>query len=477
MNQIFNAISAGYSSKQIIDYIIRQFPQHKDKIQNALAAGYTTERILQFLTGGRESVTNNFPMKTEHERTVESERQQQSRERQAALATGGAIAAPLFAPMAEAALSRAAPQILQKLQPSILGTAARSKPNAMPGQSQMQSPISSNISQQPPNVNPSNIQQSSNIPQSKTNITDIFNKYKGFTNQIDKLKATGNNPEQIAAYFKNFNPTQTDKIENESGLPIEEMISKYLKSQDLLKSTKLVDRSVEQEGISPQPIEKIKENEHATSELQVPGKTSSEILPETSKSTKETKPAEAKPIAKKDIVETSQGIGEIRDIKEKHALVEIDGKLHKVPVEDIEKEPKDIADLYDDLFNAIPDEYKSRMMNFAGYDEENNELLFRPHGGAAYVYKDIPSEFAEQLKNRLHRAKTTGKNMYGMWYEGDPSYGAGMSKLIKELQAKYGGRGKEYIRKYMTLFDILGIPHEEKKRKEREERERNKRNG
>lgn len=484
-NVIQQLLENGISEEEIINSLYKAIPKLGKKIGKLLSGGWSSKDILNYFSKDREAQKAlkqsfkpttpsemaamrlrdsyaNIP-KSQNEQSLEELQQFTKNAAPFALGVVAPYVGRAVAPMAEAALSRALPKntpLAQQALESLLSPSMKGSQTS-PASNVLQQP------QQPPNVpvSPASMQQAPNIPQAKTSITDILNKFKGLPEQIDKLKASRNGPEEISAYLKKFQPKYVENLEKEAGRPIEEVIGEYLAS-----------KPVEQIVPSSKSVEKTKENKHVP-ELQVPGKTSAEILPETAKPAEEEKPAETKPIAKKDIVASPQGIGEVLETRNGKVLIDVDGKKHVIDEEELESEPKDIADLYDDLFNAIPDEYKSRMMNYAGYDEESNELLFRPHGGAAYVYKDIPKEFAEELKNRLYRAKTTGKNMYGMWHEGDQSYGAGMSKLIKELQAQYGGKGKEYIRKYMTLFDILGIPHEEKKRKEREERERRKRNG
>ena len=155
--------------------------------------------------------------------------------------------------------------------------------------------------------------------------------------------------------------------------------------------------------------------------------------------------------------------GELGNIKGKDAkglLVESDGHVKKYSEDDVIKPPmpeKDLGDLYEDLVKAIPEEAKSSMINVAGYDPNHNEFIFMPHDGALYVYKDIPQEFADKLQAAMFKAKTTGENLYGAWAEGEESRGAGLSALIKELQKLYGGKGKEYTRKFEKVFDYFEL--------------------
>lgn len=455
MNSFYEALESGYSPDQILDFLSKAIPQISKPISKARRFGYPAQQIIGFLSKSFDKEDRRGM--SESERHAANRRADAERTKFGLKAVGAAVAAPILGGVVRNAISRALPGSLQQgvsqsLLPNIQSTPNDKNQNGIasgPMQGMPPGINSQTSAQQPPisEVAPS-IPQAPNLTQPVIPQRDIKKSVdilKGIGQEasVKNMLEKGMNPKDIAGVVKQFMPKDQWKALEKSEGGIEGLITDYAQSiQDMAK-------------------EPIKTLENAIPEAQP-------IL-ESPTLIEEPKP-ETKPIEKKSLVSSPQGIGEVKEIRNGKALVDIDGKVHQVDEEDLEAEPEDIADLYDSLFKAIPDQYKSRMMNYAGYDEEANELLFRPHGGAAYVYKNIPQEFAEDLKNRLHRAKTTGKNMYGMWYEGDQSYGAGMSKLIKELQAQYGGKGKEYVRKYNTLFDILGVPHEAKKRREQERR-------
>jgi hypothetical protein len=421
MNPFYQALDEGYSAEDVLGYISKTIPKMLPSIKKARNAGYTVQQILGFLSKKFES--NYRPGMSESEIHAANRRSDAEMTKHGLKILGTVAAAPLAGAAARSVLSRALPASLAPSTGQI--TSGTDIADQIANQPQPSLPLGRSMistEQQPPNQLQSsssqppsetqNIPQVSEVkqPEVKTiNADELLTKHK-FKQKVDDILKAGNDAEQTAAFFKKFYPQLAKDVEKEAGIPLDQVIDQYTSQKPTIKKNLLV--------------------------------------------------------------ATPKGVGEVKETREGESLVDIDGKMHKVSDEEIETEPEDIADLYDRLFEAIPDQYKSRMMNYAGYDEEANELLFRPHGGAAYVYKNIPQEFAEELKNRLHRAKTTGKNMYGMWHEGDQSYGAGMSALIKQLQAQYGGKGKEYVRKYNTLFDILGIPHEEKKRREEEKRKR-----
>ena len=464
----------GINEEELIASLSKSIPGLAKKAQKMFFGGWSPKEVLNIFSKDKEvqktarrglkpvtpSEMASMHLRNSYNNVPKSSGQESLEKmsdftRKAAPLAIGAIASPLAGNVINSALQRALPQNDRLTE--ILGNRINTQPQMptqqiTPNQTTNAAPLQPPVNQVEPTLpQPVNIQQ----PEEKTNITDVLwndlekNSGKKFGFESDaflkiarRMKSTGEirSKEDFQRFFQLFEQKKNEGKDLPAALRESSQefdMERLTPENQVLKNEKLVDEGVKEPATAPEPVK----------------------------------------IEKNSVVSSPNGIGEIKSIKEKTALVDIDGKLTKVNIEDLESEPPDIADLYDNLFNAIPKEYQSRMMNYAGYDEDANELIFRPHGGAAYVYKNIPPQFAEDLKNRLHNAKTTGKNMYGMWNEGDPSYGAGMSALIKELQKAYGGKGKEYVRKYNTLFDILGIPHEEKKRKEQEERRKRKANG
>lgn len=168
--------------------------------------------------------------------------------------------------------------------------------------------------------------------------------------------------------------------------------------------------------------------------------------------------------------------GDLADIVEqpgKTSKVSIDGKNKVYPTEKLTPIPEnkdEILDLYERLIQAIPETERSAVINWAGYDPERKKFAVRFHSGDAYSYEDIPEEFSKRIEEAGFLAKTTGGNMFGQWAEGEASRGAGLHKLIMDLQKHYGGKGKEYSAKMKTVYSYLGPA--ERKLKEKLDRER-----
>lgn len=187
-----------------------------------------------------------------------------------------------------------------------------------------------------------------------------------------------------------------------------------------------------------------------------------------------------KSIEKHSTVLSPQGIGEVKEIRNGKALVEVDGKIHKVDEEDIIQSPvteKELDELYDDLIKGIEKstgKQVSRNVDWAGYDPKTNELAYKPHGSdRLYAYGDISPEDVELLTSLLTRRKTTGENLIGAWEKDTESpIGAAMYQLIKKLQFERGGKGNEYKNRYDTIYDALEPAKIAKKKKYEEQRKK-----
>ena len=151
---------------------------------------------------------------------------------------------------------------------------------------------------------------------------------------------------------------------------------------------------------------------------------------------------EAPKIAKNSSVIAPQGVGEVKEIRGENAIVEVDGKKHKVPVEELEAPAftdEEVADKYDALFAAIPESERSGFISWSGYDENLNKLGFIPRGGKYEELFDITPEEAQQIKEGTGTARTSGEVREGLWVAGEETRGGVISQIIdkrkKQAQA------------------------------------------
>lgn len=439
ISQIAKAMSSGFTADQILDFILKKFPKHAGKISTALSHGFSADQILRQLSGGKKSVVEGETHgMTDFEKTRNRDREkQQSINKGAASLAGtaaGTAALGFAAPLAMNAFTSAAPaaaKVLQRAAPQIFGPGSiptqaenlgATDIQGQPPQTQIQStllePTQSSASDQlnhlasqpPVNVSP-NITQPTEMQQPKTNTIDaskVLDDMK-ITNKVDELIKSGNDPESVSAYFKKFYPAQVKEVEKKAEQDFENVINSHIQNKG--------------------------------------------------------KPKDVANPNKGSLVAYSQGVGKVKEIRNGQALIDVDGKLHKVKEEELIQSPipeKELADLYDDLISGIEKksgQQVSRNVDWAGYDPNSNELAYKPHGSEKlYVYDDISPEDIDMLTNLMTQRKSTGQNYVGAWEKGSTSpIGTGMYQLIQKLQKERGGKGNEYRSRYDTIYDAIEL--------------------
>lgn len=462
MNSIFQALESGYGEDEILQFLSKSIPKLGSTIKKAQKSGYLPGQILGFLSKNFDS-ESRFG-KSESEIHALNRNADAQRAKYGLSVLGTAIATPVAANAARSALSRALPQSLQAFggappqtnNPSIPHVENPLNTSSAPTLQLPQGQTTPIVSQQPPvnSGNANNIPQSPNIQQSNLDTRVIKNSI-AYRNQINSLINSGNGPEEIEAYLQKFQPSFIKTIEKEGKGPFKHIVAQYIQE-------KLRDEAMQPEGSMP-----TKENQLSP---QKP-------MGLDSKSEKLDLPQESPKIEKSSIVASPQGLGQVKEIRNGQALIDVDGKIHNVKEEELTRSPlpeKELADLYEDLIKGIESETEedvSRMVQWAGYDPESNTLQFLPHDGDLYTYTNIPQEKADLLRNILSVRKTSGSNFIGAWKAGSKSpIGAAMSKLIRELQSERGGKGNEYEAKYPTVYNAYAPAIKARKEKERDEK-------
>lgn len=473
------AMLFGYTAKQILNFVSNKIPSMKAGLQAARNSGFDEEKILKFLINkiphNKEAVAEQ---ETENDRYLKNIGIKTKKEREAtrnkflqgALGVGsGALAAYGLAKAIPSAISSLSnmPQTAQAAGQTAAGSvgAATSPPQVATSPVQgvvgqipaapaggLQLPSGSQTNQvqnivvpqssQPP-VSPSNITQQNTIEQYQgiTNPKEFLEK-KGVLDQVDDSLKRGNNPLQVATEL-GIKKTGRARVDQE----LLSNIEAYAKEA---KAEPQEQKMLEPEG------EKL----------------------DVSKEELEVEPEETKPIEKGSTIATKSGIGTVQSISGNNALVEENGKVKQVKIDDMIQSPlpeKDLADLYDDLIKGIEKhtgKQVSRNVEWSGYDPNTNELAYKPHGSdRLYVYDDIGKEDVEILTNFLTKRKSTGDSFIGAWEAGTESpIGAAMYQLIKRLQAERGGKGKEYSGKFETIYDAIEPARIEKKKKYQEKK-------
>lgn len=484
---VLNALASGYSSKIIIQMLMKQFPQHASKIQDAVNLGFGPKEILKFLVGGRKGLADEGFL-TEHEEAAGRREQRSENVNRAALAAG-AGALGIVGALGLQGLPIQQPPVLptqqaipqQTVQQGINQQAInRAVPNT--GIPQSTSQIAAQAAIQPqatPTPQPN--QPPPIVPQGKPalQIAQELN----LMPHIQSLSKNYQDPKHVAAILYSQFPKEMQQFQKEAAKPMEEAIAETMQSIPKEQNAPI------QPQRKPATLQNVKELNELFIKSKEMNKNFPHSLDDIIHRNLEVTPEEAKEYARifenpevgSKVITPSDEIGEIEKISGKTAQIKTeDGKIG-APLEKalpVTEEFNDVLDNYKKLIESIPEEHKSAVVNFIGYDPDRRKLSVRFHGGDQYNYEDLDEEDVKKIADAFHLAKTSGENMYGAWSPNDPSRGAGIHKLVKELQAKYGGKGKEYSAKFKTLYDYLALPKqmlaEEEKRKKDEERTRKK---
>jgi hypothetical protein len=434
----------GFTSEQALNYLIRRSPKYAKQISKALGLGYTPGQVLSYLTKDNPKERGAT---TEYEETRSRDIAKRQKINQLA---GGAALAGLGA-TGIAALARrggqavvgellgpevASPLGLPNLQKQIPFKETLGLPSPETAGFEAQAPIPEGpipmgFKRSPLRPEEPEIQISENVPketkkpeiaptiQPKENVKEYL-KQLGLLDVVDDSLKRGNQPEQVAAQIG---------IQRSGRTTID---------PELLKN-----------------IEMYAQEKQAAPQEQPSIQSTGEKLDATKEETQ-------RPIEKGSLVATPSGFGEIESISGDNALVNEEGKIKQIKLDEVISPPlpkKDMADLFNEMNSQIEKETGeeiSKMVEWAGYNPNTNSLSFIPHLGGLYIYRNIEPERAALLQKFLSQRKTTGENFIGVWTKDSKSpIGAAMSALIRQLQSERGGKGKEYEEKFDTLYSAI----------------------
>lgn len=451
MNSFYQALDQGYSPEEIIGFISKAIPQLSPQIKKATRAGYNIQQVLGFLAKNFD--TESHKGMSESQIHAANRRADAKRTKYGLGVAATAVAAPIAASVASSALSRALPTSLKNAinstsqtglalnaaqQPQIPPSAATVGVTPQP-QSQLGNQQTSSTSQPP--VNAPSVAQTAQVPQAQGISTNIIKNSLAYKRQIDALINSGNGPEEIEAYLKKFQPSFIKTIEKNGGGSFKDVVSAYIQE-------KTRDEAMQPDGSGINAKEPQLQEEAG--------------LPE------EAKQPEAK-IEKNATVIAPQGVGEVKEIRNGKAIVEVDGKRHQVDESELESSPipeKDMGELLDALNKQIEvetGEEVSRAINLVGFSPETRSVIVVYNSGDIYPYDDLDDEDIEIATNLQGMRRTSGNNYIGPWVEGTKSpAGSKMHDFVKSLQAKRG-KGKEYTAKYKPLYHGHGPAHEKLK--------------
>jgi hypothetical protein len=435
VNPILTALSHGYTHSQILNYMSSAFPELAPSIKQAVKYGYSTSKIVNYLGslfGGGEEIKGG----TEAAQEKLSGEQAKEKFKQlgglgigalGAYATSKAVpsliqgAKGLFGQGGQPNTSPAgAPPAMPTPQPAI-GPQPMGNAPVSPAPIPPVGPAPAGTTPSVPNVPnvPSNQPtQQTNPPQSVKILEEM-----GLGGKIKNLSSAGNPPESIfAAVNVSLTPGQKkwldEKIKSGEAKPMEQMITDYVSSQGSQPSIQPSQNDLlpTQENLQPQK----------------------EML---------------KPVKGDLVFDEETGLaGELKDIKQKEALIDDNGKLHKVKVSDLERTPEELIEAAKDLLK-IPEVDRSSVISLVTYRPSTKQMFIQYHNGETYAYEDIPDELVTEIADAMGTPVTSGKNLYGAWEEGkQDSRGAALiHKVIRDPRYSKDNEGK--------TWEKLGTPY------------------
>lgn len=480
MNPILQALNTGYKAKDILDYLSKMDPGLASKIALGLSAGHTVEDILRYVYRGGKRISQFLPDETkdtgnEFEDAIYKVHPGAKNIGKSALAVGGAALAGNA--LKNYLTSDATSNILPSGDQTQIESQTQQAPLQIPQQTdqlqqgmqqqaiqratgvgipQSTQQIATQAAMQPQAAVPSPAQPSPIVPQGKPALQLV--QEANLLPHIQSLQKNIKDPKAIAGVLYNQFPQEMKKLQQKAGKPMEDVIAEALQGMP-----------IENTPVNP-PDE----------QLNTPSVEEIKPLPKERPLEKIEEPEE-KPLGIGSQVITPSGeIGEIERISGKTAQIKTDSGKVGSPLDKVIEAPEEYHDVlshYEKLIASIPEDQRSAVLDYMGYDPERKKLALRFHTGKQYAYENIPEDIAEKIANAMHTARTEGGNIYGAWSPGEASRGSGVYDLIKELQSKYG-KGQEYTAKFDTLYDYFALPKQlladkEKKRKD-EERARKK---
>lgn len=448
MTAFLTALGSGISAKKILEYLMRKSPQLAPGITQALASGLSADKVLKFFSKDRnfekvkESMQKEYSLENNANPLVQGENIRSKNLAPDMASTLQRNIGPALGTAAAAgtsyALSRAIPSILQStgaFNPEAKATDSMQKTPEIPATNES----SFNL---PSNVVEGNITQNENAIQPEIkgiNPEELLSKFS-LTSHVDKIAKNVKDPSQIAAVLYSQFPGEMSKMQKEAGKPMEEVIGEYLqqpKKEALPTTNELVE-----------PQQKAIEKKFT------------DALPEEK---------EERRIAKQDTVATPQGIGEVKEIRNGKAIVEVDGKKHQVDEEDLEEEPQEIIETVKNLLK-IPEVDRSSVVSLFTYDPTDNEMYVQFHNGDTTKYLDVDPKKVFNIANKMGIPITEGKNIFGAWSPQDKnSLGAALIKEIindpKYKKSKKGQPQNPNYRNLETLYDYWEKLRKKPKRK------------
>lgn len=435
---ILSALGGGWSAKTIVKQLAKKFPKLSPFISKAESAGFLAPSILRSLMGKDKDIDT-------HESEI-TERRKQTKKNVGMAALGAGVG--LTALLTRAGAATAATQAAQALPPGgggggTIPPGGGTPPTPPPaaGRGGLLAPIpggpipTPGVQPQPliptggPAMTPS--QQASQVRHQKYDAmannlpTKTETQFPQLPNFVKRMQEAGKSPEEtyeLAKQSPSLGPL-VQKVEQEIGQPYLERIKQNGQQQKVGAMAQFTATKPEQQA-------------------------SADVREQTIPS----------PAKEGSVVMTPAGAGEVHKTHGNDAYIEVDQKLQKIPLDQLEKPPEDVVKAVSDILQ-IPEIDRSSNVSLFVYDPDESRAYFQFHDGSVYRYNNIDPQVVQDIAAKNATPITSGQNVYGAWSPEDPhgslgaAFWAYLLKDPKYAKNKKGQPENTNYKKLQTLYD------------------------
>lgn len=500
------ALFKGFTARSVLSHLSKQSPKYANLINNAVYLGYTANSILTALTGDKK-IPNEGQLTAyqRYKKSIKSNETKTAMKVLGTLGTAGAIGAAAYGMFKGPPLgSPRNPQVLGAIPPTpntpIIGgnrgqtinqpgpTPASPRPGLpqyggpIPPGTRAPSVINAGYEKRPIKLSSERQAMMDRLPEKRPSPYDIKatpqRDFPHLASLVEKSLSFGKSPAEIYDSVKGskFYSGLVKQVEEKTGTSFLDTIHQLAQEQGIQPQD--IQQQVP-EGL-PQVTEQLPQEQQEPQELgdpieeqpvQKPIVPTEQSIPELPKPIDQ--PKKSEPLKEKEEVITPTGAGEIKKIKGNDAYIEEDGKLKKVPLDQVQKPSPEVEECVREAVHKIldiPEEDRSSNISLFTYDPMDARAYFQFHNGESYVYLDMDPNIVENIAQKKAVPITSGQNQYGEWSPNDKeSIGASLwAYILKNPKYKKAGKGEPvnpFYRKLETKYDYYKKMRIQSKRK------------
>lgn len=471
---ILGAIGRGYSARTILGAIGRQFPDKARMISDAYHIGYTGEQLLSRIASKKDK-QNYSPdqFMTDREKAQRNYNETKKKALLQSLAAAGTLAA----------VGAGMYALMQRNKSPVPSDEEASKPE----KEREGSPLptvqfqTTALQQQLPQTSlqqPNQEQISPEIlPRQQepiyTKAVDLVKNIKE-ESRFNNLVGAGYDDETTELMLRSTLPRETISLLDKAPGGLEQLVkdySLYMKENPQVSPyQKNLEREREQfesqslpesaqEQVELQQVPSLSPPQAQPSAQQSPSQIQSE------QQFIQQQPIETPLQATKPLASLKNGkVGEIEDVKNGVATVNVNGKTFKEKASNITTEPPEIESAVREVINSIPENLKSTALQTLVYIPENRVLLSQFYDGKWAWYLDFDEDTYKKIALGTYQPKGQGKTGIAEYQPGvADSRGAGFHNEVK-INPKYSkeNKGKTWgyaSNEYALLHSVQPIIH------------------